>query len=174
MCLANQYKSESIKLCFELVEFSNELLEIEGLTFSLDITSRGCSVTIPVDFVFADVTLPADFVDLIAWGGSEGAGFGAICAAFVTIAMMRLMSRWDARKTIGVEEIPMLVICCAAVWRLSSESVMSTSSKNRTLSSRFPICVSDMPRRVIVKATIPCGDFSSEVYTPDQCTPVGT
>jgi len=121
---------------------------------------------IPEDFDFEEVTLPVDFVGLAAGRGSGGAAFAAICVAFATIAIMRLMSRWDARKTIGVEAISMLVICCAADWRLSSESVMSTSSKNRTLSSRLPICVSDMPRRVMVKATIPCDGFSSEIYTP--------
>lgn len=143
------------------------------LTFSLDITSRGCSIANPAVFAFEEVTLPADFVDLTAGRGSGGAGFAAICAAFVTIAMMRLMSRWDARKTIGVEPISMLVICCAADWRLSSESVMSTSSKNRTLSSRLPIWVRDMPRRVMVKAIIPCDNFSSEIYTPTSAYLLG-
>ena len=116
MCLANQYKSEPINLCFELAEFSNEPLDMEkkNVTFSLDITSRGCSVTIPAYFV--EVTLLIDFVDLITGRGSEGAGFADICAAFVTIAIMRLMSRWDARKTIGLDAISMLVICCAADW----------------------------------------------------------
>ena len=116
MCLANQYKPESINLGLELVEFSNRPLHALALTFSLDITSRGCSITIAEDFAFEEVTFTVDFVDLTAGRGSGGAAFAAICAAFVTIAIMRLMSRWDARKTIGVEATSMLVICCAADW----------------------------------------------------------
>lgn len=66
-----------------------------------------------------------------------------------------VMSRYEARNTIGLAEISIFVIWCDDDERLSRENVRSTSSKNRTLSVALPILMRDIPRRPIVKAMIP-------------------
>lgn len=75
--------------------------------------------------------------------------------ALLTIEVIMLISRYDARKMIGLADISILAICCIDDERLSKEKVRSTSSKNLTLSVEFPMRVKDIPSRLTVRAIIP-------------------
>ena len=79
-----------------------------------------------------------------------------ISRALLVIFMIRLMSWYDARNTIGFAQISMLVNCWEVVERLSKENVKSMLSKNRAESAILFMCVSDIPRSSMVKARIPC------------------
>jgi hypothetical protein len=55
--------------------------------------------------------------------------------ALLTMARMRLMSLYDARNTMGVDAISMFMRLCPETLRLSTESVISASSRKRRLSA---------------------------------------
>ena len=76
--------------------------------------------------------------------------------ALLVIFMIRLMSWYDARNTIGFAPTSMLVNCWEIVERLSKENVKSILSKNRAESAILFMRVSDIPRSSMVKARIPC------------------
>lgn len=75
--------------------------------------------------------------------------------ALLTIVEIKVMSRYEARNTIGLVLSSMLVISCDDVERLSSENVKSNSSRNRTVSVGLPICIKDIPSCLMVRAMIP-------------------
>ncbi len=82
--------------------------------------------------------------------------------ALLTIVIMRLISRYEARMTTGLVTTSMLAICCDELDLVSKENVKSTSSKNRTLSEGCPIRLSDMPSRSTPRASTPCRRSSIE------------
>jgi hypothetical protein len=89
------------------------------------------------------------------WGGLDPVAV-LVCLpyasmALLTIVRMSMISRYEARRTMGLKVISMLVIWCDDIVRLSKVRVRSTSSKIRA-SSGLPIRSSAIPTRVIVSA----------------------
>lgn len=103
--------------------------------------------------------------------------FPYISRALLVMFMIKLMSWYDARNTIGFAPTSMLVNCWEVVERLSKENVRSTSSKNRAESAILLMRVSDIPRSSTVKARMPCtqGISTSRIkkMNGDASLPVG-
>jgi hypothetical protein len=75
----------------------------------------------------------------------SGVGGVERAMARLTMARIKLMSLYEARKMMGVAAISKFMRLCPDILRLSIERVRSASSRKRTLSVEFPICNNDIP-----------------------------